>query len=86
MMPIEIPPYYCIEAWPIITNTQGGPVHNTRQQIVDPYGDAIPRLYGAGEMGSMFGHLYLLAGNNAECFIGGEIAGRNAAAEAPWTE
>lgn len=84
MMPIKAPPFYCIEAWPIITNTQGGPVHNARQQIVDPFGHPIPRLYSAGEMGSMFGHLYLLAGNNAECFIGGQIAGRNAANEAPW--
>jgi succinate dehydrogenase/fumarate reductase flavoprotein subunit len=49
-------------------------------------GAPIARLYAAGELGSMFGHLYLLAGNSAECFIGGRIAGRNAAAEAPWTE
>jgi succinate dehydrogenase/fumarate reductase flavoprotein subunit len=86
MMPLETPPFYCSEAWPIITNTQGGPIHNTRQQIVDPYGTPISRLYSAGEMGSMFGHLYLLAGNNAECFIGGQIAGWNAAVEEPWTD
>ena len=85
MMPITTPPFYTIEAWPIITNTQGGPVHSARQQIVDPFGAAIPRLYAAGEMGSLFGHLYLLAGNNAECLIGGQVAGRNAAAEAPWS-
>jgi len=30
----------------------------------------------------LFGHLYMLAGNNSECFIGGQIAGRNAADEA----
>ena len=52
--------------------------------LIDPYGQPIPRLYAAGEMGSIFGHLYLLAGNNAECFIGGKIAGINAAAEMPW--
>lgn len=84
MLPIERPPFYTIPAWPIITNTQGGPVHNARQQIVDPFDKPIPRLYAAGELGSIFGHLYLLSGNNAECFIGGKIAGGNAASENPW--
>ena len=84
MVSIATPPFYTIPVWPIITNTQGGPVHNARQQIVDPFGKSIPRLYVAGEMGSIFGHLYLLSGNNAECFIGGKIAGANAAAEPPW--
>ena len=85
MLPIRHPPFYTIPVWPIITNTQGGPVHNARQQVVDPYGQPIPRLYSAGEMGSLFGHLYLLSGNNAECFIGGRIAGTNAAGESPWS-
>jgi hypothetical protein len=51
MMPLQTPPFYAIEAWPIITNTQGGLVHNARQQVVDPYGEPIPRLYKAGELG-----------------------------------
>ena len=72
MVSIEHPPFYTIPVWPIITNTQGGPVHNALQQVVDPYGKPIQRLYAAGEMGSIFGHLYMLAGNNAECFIGGK--------------
>jgi len=84
MVAIERPPFYTIPIWPIITNTQAGPVHNALQQVVDPYGKPIPRLYAAGEMGSIFGHLYMLAGNNAECFVGGQIAGRNGAAEKPW--
>ena len=84
MVSIDRPPFYTIPIFPIITNTQGGPVHNAKQQVVDPYGKPIPRLYAAGEMGSIFGHLYMLAGNNAECFIGGKIAGMNAAAEKAW--
>lgn len=60
MVSIEHPPFYTIPIWPIITNTQGGPVHNALQQIVDPYGKPIPRLYAAGEMGSIFGHLYII--------------------------
>lgn len=81
MLPIVEPPFYAIEAWPIITNTQGGLRHNARQQVLDAKGEPIPGLYKAGEMGSLFGHLYMLAGNNSECFIGGQIAGRNAARE-----
>ena len=65
----------------VITNTQGGLRHNARQQVLDARGEPIPRLYTAGEIGSLFGHLYMLAGNNSECFIGGQIAGRNAAHE-----
>ena len=34
---------------------------------------------------SIFGHLYLEAGNITECFVGGRIAGRNAALEEAWS-
>jgi succinate dehydrogenase/fumarate reductase flavoprotein subunit len=78
MMPIATPPFYYSEIWPIVSNTQGGPVHDARQRILDVYGKAIPRLYAAGELGSVFGHLYMGGSNLAECFIGG----RNAALEA----
>ena len=82
MVPINTPPYYFIECWPIVTNTQGGPQFNTRCQIVDPFGESIPGLYKAGELGSFFGHLYTLGGNLSECVIEGRVAGENAAAEA----
>ncbi len=59
MMPIATPPFYYSEIWPIVSNTQGGPVHDARQRIIDVYGKAIPRLYAAGELGSVFGHLYI---------------------------
>lgn len=81
MMPIKKPPYYSIEAWPVISNTQGGPVHDAQQRVLDPYGNPIPRLYEAGELGSIWGHVYLLSGNIVECIVGGRIAGRLAAAE-----
>ena len=47
--------------------------------VIDVDGNAIPRLYAAGEMGSSFGHLYLAGGNIAECFVTGRIAGTEAA-------
>jgi succinate dehydrogenase/fumarate reductase flavoprotein subunit len=39
----------------------------------------IAGLWEAGEIGSVFGHIYMSGGNLAECFVGGRIAGRNAA-------
>jgi succinate dehydrogenase/fumarate reductase flavoprotein subunit len=85
MMPILRPPFYAMAAWPIVSNTQGGPVHDPAQRVLDPMGQPIPRLYVAGEISSIFGHLYLEAGNITECFVGGGIAGKNAAAEEPWS-
>ena len=41
-------------------------------------------VYAAGELGGVFGHLYLAGGNLAECFVGGWIAGRNAAGLDAW--
>ncbi|GAB5377652.1 MAG: hypothetical protein AcusKO_41140 [Acuticoccus sp.] len=73
------PPYYVAEVWPIVSNTQGGPVHDAQQRVLDPFGEPIPGLWAAGECGSAFGHLYMSGGNLAECFIGGAIAGENAA-------
>jgi predicted oxidoreductase len=66
----------------VVSNTQGGPVHDAEQRVLDPFGKPVRRLYAAGECGSVFGHLYMSGGNLAECFIGGRIAGRGAAAEA----
>ena len=68
-----------------MSNTQGGPVHDVRQRIVNVFGTAIPRLYAAGELGSAFGHLYLSGGNIAECFVSGRIAGAGAAALTDWS-
>ncbi len=81
MMAINAPPFYAAPVWPVITNTQGGPMHNERQQVLDAFGKPIARLYAAGELGSFFAHLYELGGNLGECFSSGRIAGRNAALE-----
>jgi succinate dehydrogenase/fumarate reductase flavoprotein subunit len=84
MMALARPPFYAMEAWPIVSNTQGGPAHDANQRVVDPMGRPIQRLYAAGDISSIFGHLYLEAGNVTECFVGGRIAGQNAAKEKPW--
>ena len=80
MMSIDTPPYYGAPVWCVVSNTQGGPVHNARQQIVDSFGQPVPRLYAVGELGSSFGHLYMSGGNIAECFVTGQVAGREVAA------
>lgn len=80
MTRVRTPPFYFGEVWPVVSNTQGGPVHDTRQRVLNPFGEPIPRLYEAGELGSIWGHLYLSGGNLSECFITGAIAGREAAA------
>ncbi|WP_373086615.1 FAD-binding protein [Sneathiella sp.] len=86
MVPIDTPPYYFGRVYPVVINTQGGPRHNVRQEIVNPFDQPISRLYAAGEMGSVFGHLYMGGGNLTECVVGGWIAAREAAALSPWTD
>jgi predicted oxidoreductase len=79
--PIESPPYYAMESWPILVNTQGGPEHNDKQQVLHISGRPIPRLYAVGELGSLFGHIYELGGNLGECVSSGLIAAENACGE-----
>lgn len=79
MVAIRTPPFYFAHIYPVVINTQGGPVHNVHQQVLNPFGEPIARLYAAGELGSKFGHLYLGGGNLAECFVGGWTAARHAA-------
>jgi succinate dehydrogenase/fumarate reductase flavoprotein subunit len=86
MTPIIEPPFYCGAVYPMVINTQGGPRHDVWQRVVDPFGSPIDRLYAAGELGSVFGHLYMAGGNLAECFVGGRIAGSHAASLPNWAD
>jgi len=81
MVPLRTAPFYMAEVWPVVSNTQGGPVHDKKRRVVNAYGEPIPRLYTAGELGGIWGSLYLSGGNLTECFVSGRIAGRTAAAE-----
>lgn len=84
MAPIRTPPFVFGQVWPTVSNTQGGPVHDAAQKIIDTAGQPIPRLFAAGELGSSFGHLYLSGANITECFVTGRLAGQGAAALPPW--
>jgi succinate dehydrogenase/fumarate reductase flavoprotein subunit len=82
--PIDTAPFYAVAVYPALLNTQGGPRRNTRAQVLDAFRKPIPRLYSAGELGSMWGLIYQGAGNIGECVVYGRIAGKNAAAEKSW--
>lgn len=71
------PPFIAAVSRPMINNTDGGPRRNENAQIVDPYGDPIPGLYGTGEFGSIWSHLYQGGGNIAECVVFSRIAARH---------
>ena len=75
--------HYGVPLWPCLLNTQGGPKRNARGEIIDVRGKPIKRLYGIGEMGSIWGFLYQSGGNLAECLGLGRMVGLNAAAELP---
>ena len=83
LVPLGRAPYYAMELWPCLFNTQGGPKRNARAQVLDVHGDPIKRLYSAGELGSLWHRNYPGAGNVSEALAFGRIAGRNAAGEQP---
>lgn len=82
--PLAEAPFHAVELSPSMINTQGGPRRNEKAEILRPDGRPIPRLYSAGELGSIFSYLYQGTGNIGECLGFGRIAGRNVAAETPW--
>jgi len=83
---IDTPPFYGIEMYPGGFSTCGGPRKNGKSQVLDTKRNPIPRLYGAGSLGHSAGFAYSTIGQNwAELIAFGRIAGRNAAAEKPWS-
>ncbi len=81
LTPLATPPYYAIKVFPCLLNTQGGPKRNAKAQVLDPWNRPIPRLYAAGELGSIWGFMYQSGGNLGECLAFGRIAGTHAAGE-----
>ncbi|MBI3949222.1 MAG: FAD-binding protein [Acidobacteria bacterium] len=77
---MQTPPFYAAWATPYLHNSSGGLMINENCQVIDIYGEVIPGLYAGGEAaggGKMSG----VPGG----VIQGRIAGRNAAAETPWS-
>ena len=78
-------PFYAIELCPTLLNTQGGPRHNAKAQVLDTKDMPIEGLFSGGEFGSIFPDMYNGGGNLGETMIFGRVAGQNAAHRAQGT-
>jgi succinate dehydrogenase/fumarate reductase flavoprotein subunit len=83
MTPIENGPFYGIAIVPGVVAHTGGARRDGESRVVDSESRPIPRLYEAGEMGSIYANIYQNGGFLAECIASGRNAGRNAVAETP---
>jgi flavocytochrome c len=83
--PIETPPFYAFETYSTMFDTAGGLKINAKAQVVDVWGNVIPRLYAAGSTsGGVIGEHYPGSGTALNALLTfGRIAGKNAAAEKP---
>ncbi|MBI2862213.1 MAG: FAD-dependent tricarballylate dehydrogenase TcuA [Chloroflexi bacterium] len=81
-LPVEQPPFYAYPVTGGITFTFGGLKVNTKAQVVDQRGKAIPGLYAAGEIiGEIFYYNYPGGSSLTRCVVFGRIAGQHAAKE-----
>ncbi len=86
LLPVNAVPYYAFAKVPGGVCTHGGPRRSARAEVLTPELVPIPRLFSAGELGSIYGRTYSVTGGNVgEASAFGRIAGRNAAAMKPWT-
>jgi 3-oxosteroid 1-dehydrogenase len=85
LKPIGGPPYYAMKIWPNTANTMGGPRRNKNMEIVNPFKKPIGRLYGTGELGSLWGWTYSSGGNMGECLFSGRISVKHALSLEPWS-
>jgi urocanate reductase len=82
MIPIVEGPFYAIAQWPAVHHTMGGLRINGNAQVIDIWGNLIPRLYAAGEVTGGIHGLNRLGGNaTPDCIVFGRIAGTNGAKE-----
>lgn len=73
--PIEHGPFYCVPLWPGGSNTCGGPRRDEHSRVLNPFGEQIPGLFAAGELGQVSGAWYPGAGANlSEAFCFAQIA------------
>lgn len=80
MIPIEKGPFYGLAQWPAVHHTMGGIRINKDAEVVDIWGNVIPKLYACGEAaGGIHGSNRLGGNATADAVVFGRIAGRNAA-------
>ncbi|MCC5869224.1 MAG: FAD-dependent oxidoreductase [Gammaproteobacteria bacterium] len=84
MHPLDKPPFHALRILPGVICTGGGAVRNGASQVISTTGDPVPRLYSAGELGSIHTGLYQLGGYLAECMATGRVAARSLVGAQPW--
>lgn len=84
LQPIAKAPFYALKVIPAIVCTGGGGKRNIESEVLDHHDKPIPRLYEAGELGSMFSHLYQNGSYLTEAMISGRAAGKNSVKSDPW--
>jgi succinate dehydrogenase/fumarate reductase flavoprotein subunit len=83
LLPISNGPFYAVLITPSIVCTGGGARRDLDGHVFDHHGDIIPRLFEAGELGSMFSDLYQNGSYLTEAMITGRGAARAALAMEP---
>ncbi len=79
MIPLTQGPFYAVAQWPAVHHTMGGIRINKYAQVIDIWGNVIPKLFAAGEFTGGVHGANRLGGNatpDAICF--GRVAGINA--------
>ena len=75
MGPLDQPPFYAIQVWPAILNTQGGPQHDEFGRVLDLDEKPIGHLFAAGELGSIVNKFYPGGTNITEAVAMGRVVG-----------
>lgn len=83
LIPIATPPFYAVQLTPAIVCTGGGARRDMDGRVFGHKGTPIPRLFEAGELGSIFSDLYQNGSYLTEAMITGRGAARSALALAP---
>jgi succinate dehydrogenase/fumarate reductase flavoprotein subunit len=84
LQPIAKGPFYALKIVPAVVCTSGGGKRNIEGEVYATNGKTIPRLYEAGELGSMFSHLYQNGCYLTEAMISGRAAAKNAVSLKAW--
>ncbi len=84
LQPIVKGPFYALKIVPAVVCTSGGGKRNMEGEVISTEGKPIPRLYEAGECGSMFSHLYQNGCYLTEAMISGRAAAKSAVSQKAW--
>ena len=83
LVPLQAP-YYAVHLYTAVLNTQGGPRRDVDGGVLKFDGTTVPRLYAAGEMGTIYSYNYNGGGNVSEALSSGRLAARSAGALQAW--